>query len=123
MTQPDLSAFDPEQKLAFFELLVLTMYADGQLTCAEDDFLKQLLTRAGCADVNGALDQAITKTRPHLQSLAAARQRMLELVGQFTVRQHQRVVYSAVEQMMSADGKISSWESELLAELRLRFRM
>ena len=91
MTLPDFSQFTPAQLQAFFELLVLTMYADGQLTAKEDEYLQQFLAGMGCENGQRALDEAVTKTRPFIQSVQQAKDRMLELANVFTTRkQHIR---------------------------------
>ena len=38
-------------------------------------------------------------------------------------RSQQKQVFAAVEQMMTADQHVSSWENTLLMELRMKFRL
>ena len=47
---------------------------------------------------------------------------MLELANVFTTRK-QHLHYQAVEGMVMNDGYIASWESALLSELRMKFRV
>jgi len=123
MILPDFAIFTPAQLEAFFELLVLTMYADGQLTVVDDEYLHRFLEGMGCKDPQRALDEAVSKTRPFLNSVQAARDRMLELAAAFTTREQHLQVYKAVEAMVLSDGHITSWESTLLTELRMKFRV
>jgi uncharacterized tellurite resistance protein B-like protein len=123
MTLPDFALFNPAQRQAFFELLVLTMYADGNLSAVEDEHLQRFLGGMGCEDCQRALDETATKTRPFLKSIRTAKDRMLELAASFTTRQQHLQVFKAVEEMVLSDGHIAAWESTLLTELRLKFRV
>jgi len=45
------------------------------------------------------------------------------LADEFTLRPQQKQVYAAVEQIMTFDNNISTWENTLLMELRMKFRL
>jgi len=45
------------------------------------------------------------------------------LAEAFATRSEQKQVYATVQQIMTADKHASSWESTLLSELGLKFRM
>jgi hypothetical protein len=47
----------------------------------------------------------------------------LLLADTFTSRSQQKQVYAAVQQIMTSDTHVSSWENTLLSELGLKFRM
>jgi len=122
----DVSDFSDSQKQSLFELLILAMYADGQLTSVEDEQLQQLLVAIGHteeSDRQREFDEAVTRMRPFVQSIQKAKDQAILLADAFTVRDQQKRVYAAVTEMMTADKHVSSWESTLLSELRLRFRM
>ncbi len=122
----DLSEFSAPQQQAFFELLILAMYADGHLATVEDEFLQKLLESMGYKEPferQRELDAAVTQIRPCIQSLAKAKELALSLADGFTTRQQQRKVYAAVERMMASDGHVTVWEGMLLSELRLKFRV
>jgi len=68
-------------------------------------------------------DAAVTRIRPHIQSLHKAKELALGLADAFTDRRQQRQVLDAVHQMMSSDFNVSTWESTLLMELRMKFRL
>jgi uncharacterized tellurite resistance protein B-like protein len=121
----DLTEFTAAQKQALFELLILAMYADGHLTSAEDELLQKLLVAMGHteeSDRQREFDAAVTRVRPYVQTVLKARNHAIELAGAFTGRQQQRLVYAAVQRIMTADQHVSSWETTLLSELRLKFR-
>jgi hypothetical protein len=61
--------------------------------------------------------------RPFAQSIQKAKEQALLLADAFTTRSQQKQVYGAVQQIMTSDRHVSSWESTLLSELGLKFRM
>ena len=121
-----LTGFSAAQQRALLELLVLAMYADGHLTTIEDEQLQKLLTAFGHTeefDRQREFDAAVTRTRPFAQSIQKAKEQALLLADAFTTRSQQKQVYGAVQQIMTSDQHVSSWESTLLSELGLKFRM
>jgi hypothetical protein len=122
----NLDGFSPAQKQTFFDLLILAMYADGHLSSAEDEGLGRLLSAMGHADETDRqreFDASVTRIRPHIHSLHMARAKAAQLAGAFTQRSHQLRVYAAVQQIMTGDAHVTTWESSLLDELRLKFRV
>ena len=122
----DLTGYTTSQQQALFELLVLAMYADGHLSTVEDDHLHKLLAAMGYAeesDRQREFDAAVTRVRPFVESIQKAKDHALALAGAFTVRRQQKQVYAAVQQIMTIDQHVSSWETTLLSELGLTFRM
>ena len=122
----DLADFSAAQQRALFDLLILSMYADGRLTTMEDEQLQKMLVTMGYAeeyDRQREFDAAVTRMRPFVQSIGKAREQALLLAGAFTDPVQQQRVYAATEKIMTADNQISSWESTLLSELRKKFRL
>ena len=122
----DLTGFSAAQHRALFDLLILAMYADGHLTTVEDEQLQNLLTASGYTeefDRHREFDAAVTRMRPFIQSIQQAKKQALLLAEAFTTRSAQKQVYAAVQQIMTADKHVSSWENTLLSELGLKFRM
>ena len=122
----DLTDLSGAQQQALFDLLILAMYADGHLTTMEDEQLQQLLTAMGHTeehDRQREFDAAVTRMRPFVHSLQKTQDQALLLAGAFTTRRQHRQVYAAVQHIISMDRHVSSRESSLLAELRLKFRM
>jgi hypothetical protein len=52
-----------------------------------------------------------------------AKELALGLADEFTERSQQKQVFAAVEQIMTFDNNISTWENTLLMELRMKFRL
>jgi hypothetical protein len=48
---------------------------------------------------------------------------MIALVREFKTRKQQKKVYAAVENLITSDSHVTALESNLLTELRLRFRL
>jgi len=122
----DVTDFSAIQQEALVDLLILAMYADGHLSTVEDELLQQLLAAMGHKDESDRqreFDAAVTRIRPFVQSIQKAKNQALLLASAFTVRSQQKRVYAAVQQIMTADKHVSSWESTLLSELRLVFRL
>lgn len=121
-----MTDFSVAEERALFDLLVLAMYADGHLTTFEDEQLQKLLAAMGFtdeADRQREFDAAVTRMRPSIQSIHQAKTQALALAATFTQRAQQKQVFSAVEQMMTSDQHITSWENTLLMELRMKFRL
>ena len=122
----DLTGVSASQQRALFDLLILAMYADGHLTTVEDEQLQKLLAAFGHTEEferQREFDAAVTRMRPFAQSIQKAKEQALLLAEAFTTRSQQTQVYAAVQQIMTADKNVSSWESTLLTELGLKFRM
>jgi hypothetical protein len=122
----DLIGLSPAQQRALFDLLILAMYADGHLTTVEDEQLQKLLAAFGRKeefDRQREFDAAVTRIRPFIQSIQKAKEQVLLLAEAFTTRSQQQQVYEAVQLIMTSDKHVSSWESTLLSELGLKFRM
>ena len=121
-----LTDFSAAQQNALFDLLVLAMYADGHLSTVENAHLNKLLIAMGHSeesDRQREFDAAVTRIRPHLQSIYHAKEAAMSLADRFTNRAQRKQVIAAVEIIMTYDRHVSSWESTLLSELRLKFRL
>jgi hypothetical protein len=122
----DLTGFSAVQQPALFDLLILFMYADGHLTTFEDEQLQKLLATMGFVDEidrQREFDAAVTRIRPNIQSIHKAKELALDLADAFKDRNQQKQVLAAVEQMLTSDNNVSTWENTLLMELRMKFRL
>jgi len=122
----DISDFTPAQQQALFDLLILAMYADGHLSTVKDERLEKLLIAMGHAtehDRDREFDAAVTRIRPHVHPLVKARPQMISLAQNFKKRPQQKIVYAAVENIITSDAHVTALEGNILTELRLRFRL
>jgi hypothetical protein len=122
----DVTDFSASQRQSLFDLLILALYQDGHQTTVEEPLLQPLLTAMGHADESDRqreLEGAVTRAGPFLQSVPKAKAQAVMLARAFTVRSQQKKVYAAAQQILRADKHVSAWESTLLSELRLVFRL
>lgn len=122
----DLTNFTKPQQQALFDLLILSMYADGHLTKVEDEILQTLLAKMGFTEEfeqEREYDAAVRRVRPCIQSLLKAKDQAILLASAFTDRAQQKQVYAAVQQIITTDHNVSTWENTLLTELGSQFRM
>jgi len=122
----DLTDFSTAQQQALLDLLTLAMYADGQPLTVENKLLQTLFTAMGhtaVTDCQHELEAAVTRISPSIQSVQKAKKLASVLAEAFTSRDQHKRVYAAVQKMMASDKHVSSWESTLLSELRLKFRL
>ncbi len=104
----------------------MSCYADGHLSSIENEQLQKLLAAMGFVDEidrQREFDAAVTRIRPWIQSIYKAKTQALLLADEFTDRAQQTKVLAAVHQIMSSDFNVSTWESTLLSELRMKFMM
>jgi 6-phosphogluconolactonase/glucosamine-6-phosphate isomerase/deaminase len=122
----DLTSFSIAQRESFLDLIILAMYADGHLSSVEEEHLQKLLAAMGFVDeIDRAreIDGAVTRIRPNIQSIHKAKELALKLANTFKNRSQQAKVFAAVEQLMTSDNNISTWENTLLMELRMKFKL
>jgi len=99
---------------------------ESHLSSIEDQQLQKLLAGMGFVDEvdrQREFDAAVTRIRPCIQSIHKAKTQAILLADEFTDRAQQTKVLAAVHQIMSSDFNVSTWESTLLSELRMKFRM
>ncbi len=92
----------------------------------EEEHLQKLLAAMGFVDEidkQREIDGAVTRIRPSIQSIHKAKTLALLLADAFTIRVQQVKVYAAVEELMTSDHNVSTWENTLLMELRMKFRL
>jgi len=122
----DPTGFLPSHHQPLFDLLILAIYADGHLTTFEDKQLQGLLAVMGFTeetDRRREFDAGVARIQPFVQSVHEAKNQALLLTEAFTTRPQQYRVLEVVEQVMTRDNHISSWENTLLMELRMKFRL
>ena len=122
----DLTGFSAAQQHALFDLLILAMYAAGHSTRFEDKQLQELLAAMGFTEKTERqreFDAAVARIRPSIQTVWKAKVEALSLAEPFTDRNQRKQVFSAVEQIMTFNNHVSTWENTLLMELRMKFRL
>jgi uncharacterized tellurite resistance protein B-like protein len=118
--------FSTEQCQAFLDLLVLAMYADGQLHSGEDERVEGLLTAMGFEpgyDQQREFDAAVTRVRKHSQPVDAACAHAADLAARFTTSAQRRTVFDLLNDLVRSDNRVSPGEQQLLASVKQVFQM
>lgn len=122
----DLTGYSVAQQRALLDLLILAMYADGNLSVWEEAWLQELMAHMGFEEESARqreFDAAVARIRPAITNIEQARDHALLLADAFTERSQQQKVYAAVQWTIGSDGHVSTWETMLLSELRSKFRL
>ncbi len=122
----NLPDFTEVQRQAFLDLLLLAIYADGHLTSFEDARVERLLTALGWTDAydrQQQFDASVTRVRPYAEVPERARTHAVALARSFTSREQRLKVYAALEEVISSDGHITSFERQFLELIRGTFRL
>lgn len=122
----DITDFTAGQRQALLDLVVLTMYMDGNLASIEAARIQQILTAMGLDspyDRDKEFDASVTRVRPHSENLEAARSCASKLARNFTTPEQQRRVYDLLNEITESDGQISPSESKFLSTIKNGFRL
>lgn len=122
----DLSDFDPAQRLALLDLLVLATYLDQRLAQLEDARVERLLTAMGCAtayDRRRQFDEAVNRVRASAEKIDLVRAHATTLAKRFTTREQCRKVYALLEDLITCDGSVANHERQLLETLHDQFQL
>lgn len=122
----DLTGYTSEQQRALLDLLILAMYADGHLSVWEEVWLQELMAHMGFQNESlrqREFEDAVARIRPSAKHIMFAKDHALKLAESFTQSDQQMKVYDAVQWIMGSDGHVSTWETMLLSELRLKFQI
>lgn len=113
--------FTAQQREAAIDLVVLTMYLDRNLAAVEDARIQRMLEAMGFAtdyDRSREYDAAVTRVRPHSESPSLARSHAGRLAEQLSTPEQRKIVFQAIEGIVSADGSVSPPETAFLETLR-----
>lgn len=122
----NVTGFTPEQKQALLDLLVIGMYADHNLTSAEDERVEQLLDtfqfpsdyeRDRCSDA------AFTRASRHSGSPEAIRAYVSQVAIHFPTREMRQRAYDILDDELTSDGRVTSEKSKLLSAAREIFQL
>src|ERR1017187_1591210 len=113
----DLTGFTDQQKQALVDLLVLGMYADGNLDLIEDEKVRQVLDAIQFPSDSARqyfIDASFARARKHAGSPEATRNYVAEIAKSFPAPAMRRQVYNALEDSLTSDHKMADKECELL---------
>ena len=109
--------FTDQQKQSLVDLLVLGMYADGNLDLIEDEKARRVLDSINFGSESARqyfLDASFARARKYNVSPEATRKYISEIAKNFATPALLRQVYSVLEDSLSSDRKIADQEAKLL---------
>ncbi len=122
----DLTGFSREQIQALLDLLIVGMYADGNLTSAEDARIEKMLDALQFPsdyDREQFSDAAFTRARGQTGSPARIRAYVQQLASHFTTPGIRRQAFDILEDLITSDGGVTAEENQLLAATRDVFQL
>jgi uncharacterized tellurite resistance protein B-like protein len=120
----NLNAFTDEQKRALVDLLVLGMYADGNLDLIEDEKARRVLDAIqfpSDSDRQYFLDASFTRARKNNASPEAVRTFVVKIAKILSTPSVRREAYAVLEDSLSSDNKIAETETKLLTVITEEF--
>ena len=122
----DLNEFTDQQKQSLVDLLVLGMYADGNLDLIEDEKARQVLDSIQFSSDSARqyfLDASFARARKHGASAQTTRSYVLEIAKSFQTPAMHRQVYDALKDSLLSDHQLADKEKELLAVVSEEFKL
>jgi len=122
----NLTGFSDQQRQTLLDLLVIGMYADGNLADAEDARIESVLDTIKFPseyDRDQFIDASFTRARQHLGSPQSTRDFVADIARHFPTPDIRRKAYSDLEELLSSDNKVVDKESQLLAIVREEFKL
>jgi hypothetical protein len=122
----DLTGFTDQQKQSLVDLLVLGMYADGNLDLIEDEKVRQVLDSIQFSSDSARqyfIDASFARARKHGGSPESVRNFVAELAKSFPTPAMRRQVYATLEDSLFSDRKIADPESKLLIVVSEEFKL
>lgn len=122
----DVTELNDTQKKALFDLLVLGMYADGNLDLIEDEKAKRVLETVSFpsdTEKKFFIDGSFARARKHGASPEGARRYIAAIAKHFSTLEMRRQVYGLLEDSLSSDNKIADSENKLLVVVMEEFKL
>ncbi|MEN9361029.1 MAG: hypothetical protein RL095_2564 [Verrucomicrobiota bacterium] len=114
-------SFSPAQLELLADLVLIGIYSDGHLAISEEAALGRLLASSGPEGVperEAFCDAATTRVRRLLDLPAALEARIASAASVFSERGERAAALHVVNQVLNADGKITSSELHFLARVK-----
>jgi hypothetical protein len=122
----NLTGFTDQQKQTLLDLLVIGMYADGNLADAEETKIEGVLGTikfASESERDRFIDASYTRARQHLGSPQITRDFVADIAKHFPTPDIRQKAYNDLEELISSDNKVADKESALLAIVREEFKL
>jgi hypothetical protein len=122
----ELTGLTDKQKQAVVDLLVLGMYADGNLDLIEDEKARRVLDSIQFSSDSARqyfLDASFARARKHGASVKTTRTYISEISKNFPTPEARRLVYTTLEDSLTSDRKMAEKECELLLIVSEEFKL
>jgi uncharacterized tellurite resistance protein B-like protein len=122
----NLTGFTDQQKQTLLDLLVIGMYADGNLADAEDAKIENVLDTIrfpSQSERERFIDASFTRARQHLDSPQLTRDFVADIARHFPTANIRRKALADLEELLSSDNKIDDKENQLFAVVREAFKL
>jgi uncharacterized tellurite resistance protein B-like protein len=107
-------------------LLVLGMYADGNLDSVEDEKVRQVLDAIQFSSDSARqyfIDASFARARKHAGNPEATRKYVAEIARNFAEPATRRQVYDALEESLASDQQMADKENQLLLVVSEEFKL
>ena len=122
----NLTGFTDQQKQTLLDLLVIGMYADGNLADAEEIKIEGVLDTikfSSESERDRFIDASYTRARQHLGSPQITRDFVADIAKHFPTPDIRQKAYNDLEELIGSDNKVADKESALLAIVREEFKL
>jgi uncharacterized tellurite resistance protein B-like protein len=122
----NLTEFTDQQKQSLVDLLVLGMYADGNLDLIEDEKARRVLDSIQFKSDSARqyfLDASFARARKFGASAKTTRSYLSEIAKSFPTPAMRRQVYTALEDSLTSDRQMAEKECELLLVVSEEFKL
>ena len=122
----NLTELTDQQKQAVVDLLVLGMYADGNLDLIEDEKARRVLDSIQFKSDSARqyfLDASFARARKFGASAKTTRSYLSEIAKSFPTPAMRRQVYIALEDSLTSDRQMAEKECELLLVVSEEFKL
>jgi len=121
----NLTGFNDQQKQTLLDLLVIGMYANGNLADAKETKVESVLNTIKFSSDSARerfLDACFTRARQHLGSPQLTRDFVAEIASHFPTQDIRQKAYSDLEDLLSSDTDAQK-DSQLLAIVKEEFKL
>jgi hypothetical protein len=122
----NIDGFSEPQRQGLLDLIVLAMYADGNLALAEASRVDGILTAMGFAtayDRQREFDASVTRVRQRSGSKTGTFMYTAELTRHFTTKEQKRQACDLIEELLSSDNQVAAAETRFLEHIRQEFQL
>jgi len=122
----NLTEFTDQQKQALVDLLVLGMYADGNLDLIEDAMVRQVLDTIQFSSNSARqyfIDASFARARKNGGAAKTTQSYVSEIAKTFPTPATRRQVYDALKESLFSDQRMADKETELLAIVSEEFKL